>query len=179
MGYFVKEDSQTGMIHVGVGRIVTDSSPVLRLFGQIEVGAVGKHDAHEPVDLFSGVARLFFFYNKNWEFGFFTTLIVLVFLVTIFSKFCFFGLFFVNNWCFWLFFRPKNGNVVFKKAKFAKCFRGLEKIWPPWPVPRASWRGIPGRSQFRWGWPPTRAPALQARAFVNPLMPKRYFRNSI
>ena len=35
--------------------------------------------------------------------------------------------FFVNIWCFWLFFMAKNGDVIFKNAKFGKWFFGVGK----------------------------------------------------
>ena len=67
-----------------------------------------------------------FFQTKIWRFGFFTTLMVLVwfwfFWVNLCSKFGFFWSFFVKVWCFCFFFRPKNGDGVFKNAKFGKRF---------------------------------------------------------
>ena len=55
--------------------------------------------------------------------------LVLVFLITLFSKFGFFLIFyFVKIWCFWLFFMPKNRDVVFKMKILANGFLESEKI---------------------------------------------------
>ena len=78
----------------------------------------------------SRVARLVFFRPKFEDLVFYNLGgfgLVLVFLVNLFSKFGFFWSFFVKSGVFGYFLRPKNGDVVFKNAKFGKWFPRIRR----------------------------------------------------
>ena len=88
--------------------------------------------------------KIWFFYNLN-GFG------LAFFLVTLFSKFGFFLVFFVKIWCFWLFLGQKMEMSSSKRQNLANGFPGSEKIWPPCTEAAAQWAMTPWELHDRLG----------------------------
>ena len=77
------------------------------------------------------------FLDQNLEIWYFTTLMVFVFLITLFSKFGVFGSFLFKSGVFVCFY-AKKWDENEKEMSFSKMqnlttgFVGSEKMWPPW-----------------------------------------------